>query len=68
MTTDTYSLSDKQARCSECAKFMPWARSVQVEKSDGMPSPSPVLVEIGMCEKCETRMSQDLQYQNAQAV
>jgi|GEM_PF-4235654 len=50
---DTYSLKDKQARCSECGKFMPWENSRLVEKSDGMPLPSPVLIEHGMCGRCE---------------
>ena len=52
MTMDTYSMSDKQARCAECNKFMPWDRSHLVQKSDGMPSPSPVLIEKGICVRC----------------
>jgi hypothetical protein len=58
MSVDSYGPNDKQAHCAECAKFMPWDRSVQVEKSDGMPSPSPVLVEVGLCVRCETRKEQ----------
>lgn len=49
---DTYSTSDRQAKCSECGRFMPWSRSRLVEKSDGMPLPSPVYVEQGWCVPC----------------
>lgn len=52
MSIDAYGVLDKQARCSECGKFMPWARSKLREVSDGMPSPSPILVEDGLCERC----------------
>lgn len=68
MAVDTYSMSDTAARCSECAKFMPWSRSVLVQRSDGMPSPSPVLVEIGKCEKCQERIDYELAFMNNQAV
>lgn len=57
MSLDTYSLNDKQARCRECGKFMPWERSKLVEKSDGMPIPSPVLIEEGFCSTCEPKIA-----------
>ncbi|WP_162685482.1 hypothetical protein [Roseovarius amoyensis] len=50
---DTYGPDDTTARCSNCGKFMPWHHSCLVEKSDGMPLPSPILVEMGICSKCE---------------
>ena len=53
MTMDTYGMNDAIARCANCAKFMPWSRSVLVEKSDGLPSPSPVYIESGICERCD---------------
>lgn len=56
MSMDTYSCMDKQARCSECGQFMPWSRSKQVERSDGMPLPSPVLVEVGVCVHCAVEL------------
>lgn len=65
---DTYSMRSNQAQCSECAKFMPWSRSRLVEKDTGIPAAAPALVEIGMCESCEERISAELAYQNAQAV
>lgn len=50
---DSYGQNDRQAHCSKCAKFMPWSRSVQVEKDTGIPAAAPALVEVGMCLKCE---------------
>ncbi len=52
MSLDTYSMKDTMARCAECGKFMPWSRSVLVERSDGMPLPSPVYIETGTCVRC----------------
>lgn len=68
MAIDTYNGKNKQAQCSECAKFMPWSRSRLAERGDGLPEPSPVYIEIGMCKACEDRISRELTYQNAQAV
>lgn len=63
---DTYSMNDKQAKCSECGKFMPWKRSKVVKKGDGYPEPSLIYVEIGMCKQCEKRISEELRYINSQ--
>ncbi len=54
MSMDTYSSNDKTARCAKCARFMPWSRSRLIQKSDGMPSPSPILIERGICANCES--------------
>ena len=54
---DTYSTKDNAARCSECAKFMPWSRSRQVERDSGIPAGAPALVEIGVCKKCQERIA-----------
>jgi len=64
MGLDTYSMNDKQARCSECGNFMPWGRSRQIQKSDGMPLPSPILLEVGLCARCEAAESEILAYIN----
>lgn len=53
MAVDTYSMADNAARCAECGSFMPWSRSRQVERDSGFPAGAPVLVESGLCEKCE---------------
>lgn len=53
MMHDAYSQKDNAARCAQCNRFMPWERSRQVQESDGMPEPSPVLVETGICARCE---------------
>ena len=40
-------------KCRECGKFLPWERSVIEYKSDGFPCPSPIEVQVGVCERCE---------------
>jgi len=62
---DTYSMNDKQAKCSECGKFMPCSRSKVVEESNGYPEPSLIYIEIGMCKQCEKRTSEELRYINS---
>ena len=68
MGIDTYSMNDKQAKCSECGKFMSWDRSIVVERGDGFPVPSPIYIEIGMCVKCEKVIQEELDYMNRQVV
>lgn len=50
---DTYSMRDNAARCSECNRFMPWARSRQIEVDSGPPAEAPALVEKGKCARCD---------------
>lgn len=50
---DTYSMNSKSAQCCKCGKFMPWERSNLIERSDGLPLPSLVLIEKGVCKNCE---------------
>lgn len=55
MGTDSYGPYDKQARCAQCGQFMSWDRSRLTEKSDGMPLPSPIYIEQGLCAECENK-------------
>lgn len=43
-----------QPQCDKCGVFIPYSRATLHEKSDGMPSPSPIEYWTGLCVKCET--------------
>lgn len=56
-------------RCCECKKFMPHNRSKMVREYTGTQmQPDCDDMEIGMCEPCEDRISEELWYQNQQNV
>jgi len=45
--------------CTECGKFMPWARYEEKYVFGQCYWNGPDVIEIGICEKCERKMSSD---------
>lgn len=67
---DTYGPRATTAICAQCARFMPWERSVVVEKYNPWPVAALALVETGVCHICAEAKEDgdDRRLQNDQAI